>query len=109
MFIYARLAPTGAVPQFALVAAIGALLVGPDSLLTGVAAQEAGGPASAARAAGFVNGCGSVGALLQGWVTVGVQSRWGWSALFYVFVALALVAALCLAPALRGDRVRHAA
>jgi len=104
LFLYARLAPTGIVAQYATVAAIGALLVGPDSLLTGVAAQEAGGPAAAARAAGFVNGCGSVGAFLQGWITVGVQSRWGWSALFYVFVAVALVAAACLAPALRAGR-----
>ena len=104
LFLYARLAPTGAVAQFALVAAIGALLVGPDSLLTGVAAQEAGGPAAAARATGFVNGCGSIGAFLQGWITVGVQSRWGWSALFYVFVGLALLAAACLVPALRQRR-----
>jgi sugar phosphate permease len=100
MAFYARLAPTGALPQFLLVAAIGALLVGPDSLLTGVAAQEAAGPASAARAAGFVNGCGSVGALLQGWITVGVESRWGWSSLFYLFVLLSLVSAACLLPAL---------
>jgi OPA family sugar phosphate sensor protein UhpC-like MFS transporter len=80
---------------------IGCLLVGPDSLLSGAAAQEAGGQEAAAMAAGFVNGVGSIGALLQGWVTVGVQSAWGWSGLFYVFVGLALLSAVSLIPGRR--------
>src|SRR5205085_1996534 len=88
--------------QYLLVALIGCLLVGPDSLLSGAAAQEAGGPEAAALAAGFVNGVGSVGALLQGWVTVAVQSAWGWSALFYGFVGLALLSAASLVPGRRG-------
>jgi sugar phosphate permease len=101
LLLYAWLAPRDAVAQYSLVVAIGFLLVGPDSLLSGAAAQEAGGPAAAALAAGFVNGVGSIGALLQGWVTVGVQTAWGWSALFYVFVGLALLAAAALAPTFR--------
>ena len=55
----------------------------------------------AAVAAGVVNAVGSLGAILQEVVTRGVSGRFGWPALFQVFVGLSLVAALCLAPALR--------
>jgi len=106
LLAYAWLAPRGALAQFALVALIGWLLVGPDSLLSGAAVQEAGGPEAAALAAGFVNGVGSVGALLQGWVTVGVQSAWGWSGLFYLFVGLALLSAINLLPVRRVTSAR---
>jgi OPA family sugar phosphate sensor protein UhpC-like MFS transporter len=101
LLAYASLSPRGAVAQFALVALIGCLLAGPDSLLSGAAAQEAGGPEAASLAAGFVNGFGSLGALLQGWVTVAVQAAWGWSGLFHLFVGLALLAAICLVPGRR--------
>ncbi len=96
-------AAAGASPTacFASLALVGALLFGPDSLLSGAAAQDAGGPHGAALAAGLVNGIGSLGAILQEGVTRGVSSRWGWEALFRVFVGLALAAALCLAPATR--------
>ena len=35
-----------------------------------------------------MNGIGSIGAFLQGYVTVGIRKAYGWSAVFYVFVAL---------------------
>jgi sugar phosphate permease len=101
LLVYAWLAPRGAVAQFTLVAVIGCLLVGPDSLLSGAAAQEVGGAGGAALAAGFVNGMGSIGALIQGGVTVGITGRWGWSALFYVFVVMAVLATVALVPTLR--------
>jgi sugar phosphate permease len=84
-------------------ALIGALLFGPDSLVSAAAAQEAVGPAAAASATGFVNGIGSVGAILQGYVTVGVRQRFGWSAVFYIFVAFALLSAVALAPTFRTN------
>jgi OPA family sugar phosphate sensor protein UhpC-like MFS transporter len=101
LFAYARLGPASAASHVWALAAVGALLYGPDSLLSGAAAQDAGGAARAATAAGFVNGLGSAGALLQGALTVGVQRALGWHALFYVFFGLALIACLCLGPALR--------
>jgi sugar phosphate permease len=102
LLLYARL-QTGAAPlHFALIAAIGALLFGPDALLSGAAAQDAGGARDAATAVGVVNGMGSAGALLQGVLTIGVQQAFDWNALFYVFVGLSLLAALCLLPALRA-------
>ena len=62
--------------------------------------QDAGG-ARAATATGLVNGIGSIGGFAQGYVTVGIRKAYGWSALFYVFVALALFSAAALAPTFR--------
>lgn len=101
LLVYAWLAPSSAVLQFTLMAIIGGLLFGPDSLVSSSAAQDAGGQSAAARATGFVNGVGSLGALLQGYVTVGIRKSFGWSAVFYVFVAFALLSALALAPTFR--------
>jgi sugar phosphate permease len=47
---------------------------------------------------------GSLGALMQGALTVSVQQAFGWNALFYVFFALALLACVCLVPVLRPAR-----
>lgn len=101
LVLYAWLSPSSLVLQFAIMALIGALLFGPDSLVSASAAQEAAGPAAAATATGFVNGVGSLGAILQGYVTVGIRQAFGWSALFYVFVGFALLSALALAPTFR--------
>ncbi|MET0592107.1 MAG: MFS transporter [Polyangiaceae bacterium] len=101
LLAYAWIAPSSPVLQFSMMALIGGLLFGPDSLVSASAAQDAGGQSAAARATGFVNGVGSVGALLQGYVTVGIRKSFGWSAVFYVFVAFALLSALALAPTFR--------
>ncbi len=82
-------------------ALIGAALFGPDALLSGAAAQDAGGRHAAAMATGFVNGMGSVGAVLQGLLVPWMSERYGWSSLFSVFVGLALLAAVFLLPTLR--------
>jgi len=82
-------------------ALIGFLLFGPDALVSGAAAQDAGGPQAAALAAGLINGMGSLGAIFQEVVTRGVSARFGWGALFQVFVVLSLLAALALVPTLR--------
>jgi sugar phosphate permease len=96
LLLYTRLATLGPVANFAGMALVGFCLFGPDALISGAAAQDVGGPAAAATAAGLINGIGSVGAILQGWVTVGVSEAWGWGALFYLFVALAMASALTL-------------
>jgi sugar phosphate permease len=104
LLFYARLGSASAGVHFAAMALVGALLFGPDSLLSGAAAQDLGGTRAAATAVGMVNGMGSVGALLQGALTIGVQQAFGWNALFYAFFGLALLGALCLAPTLRERR-----
>jgi sugar phosphate permease len=101
---YAWLGSSSAVANGALLALIGVLLFGPDSLLSGAAAQDAGGPHAAASAAGFVNGLGSIGALVQGLVVPPLVTRYGWDAVFPAFVALALLSALVLVPIVRRAR-----
>jgi len=88
----------------ALLALIGACLFAPDSILCGAAAQDAGGNRAAAMATGFVNGVGSVGAFIEGLTVPLMARRFGWSALFPCLVAMALLGALCLAPALARSR-----
>jgi sugar phosphate permease len=104
LLVYARIGTAGASVHFASMMLVGALLFGPDALISGAAAQDAGGASAAATAVGIVNGMGSVGALLQGALTVGVKEAFGWNALFYVFFVLALLASACLVPALRTQR-----
>jgi sugar phosphate permease len=101
LMAYAWLSPPSLVLQYGLMAIIGALLFGPDSLVSAAAAQEAAAPAAAATATGFVNAIGSAGAILQGYVTVKLQQAFGWSAVFYAFVAFALFSAVALAPTFR--------
>lgn len=91
----------GVVAHVVALALVGMLLFGPDALLSGAAAQDVGG-AHAASAVGLVNAIGSAGALLQGALVASVQARFGWPALFHVFVGLALLACVCLLPSLRS-------
>lgn len=102
IFLYARIGATNLAVNFAVMALVGALLFGPDSLISGAAAQDAGGPYAAATAAGLVNGIGSIGAILQEYVTRGVSEKYGWDKLFYVFVVLALFSAVCLVPTFKA-------
>ena len=78
-------------------ALVGFCLFGPDTLISGAAAQDLGGRHAVARVAGVVNGLGSLGAILQGRVTSGVTAAWGWNGLFMVFVGLAVLGAGILA------------
>ena len=98
--LYAKLGTSGIVLNFVLMALVGALLFAPDTLLSGAAAQDAGGPQAAAIAAGMVNGLGSIGAIAQEAVTRGVSKAYGWDALFVTFVALSVLGAVLLAPAI---------
>ncbi|HEU4407620.1 MAG TPA: MFS transporter [Polyangiaceae bacterium] len=106
--LYQALAARGPAFNFGLMALVGFLLFGPDALLSGAAAQELGGRHAAGTAVGLVNGVGSAGAVLQGFLLVGVSRRFGWPAVFYAFLACALLGALALAPSLRARRGRAA-
>jgi OPA family glycerol-3-phosphate transporter-like MFS transporter len=101
-WLYLGLSTAGVMSNIVGLALIGFLLFGPDALISGAAAQDAGGAEAAALAAGLINGIGSMGAIFQETVTRGVSKAWGWDALFRVFVALSLLAALCLIPAIRS-------
>ncbi len=80
---------------------VGGTLFAADSLVSGSASQDLGGPHASALACGLVNGVGSIGGIVQGFVTVYVSDTYGWDALFQLFMVLAFVSALPLLPFLR--------
>ena len=98
LYLYQQVGALGMVANGLSMALVGFLLFGPDALISGAAAQDLGGGGAAGSAAGIINGLGSIGAAFQGLVTAGVSERWGWGALFYVFVGLALCSGLALVP-----------
>lgn len=88
---------------FAL-AAVGFFLFIADSVLSGTAAQDVGGAESSASATGVVNGIGSLGGILAGILPIWLQQKYGWDAVFILFIALSVVATLILIPvALRKE------
>jgi len=102
LYAYSRLLHAGTLANVAILALVGALLFGPDSLLSGAAAQEAGGTQAAATAVGFVNGIGSLGAVFQGVVVPPIAERYGWTKLFLALAVFALGAVAMLLPVLRA-------
>ncbi|MND43871.1 Regulatory protein UhpC [compost metagenome] len=73
---------------------MGMTLYGPDSMISGSAAIDFGTQDGAGTAAGFVNGCGSVGAILGGLL----PGYFDTVTVFLVFTAAALLASLMLVP-----------
>jgi OPA family sugar phosphate sensor protein UhpC-like MFS transporter len=73
---------------------MGMTLYGPDSMISGTAAIDFGSKDGAASAAGFVNGCGSVGAILGGLL----PGYFDTITVFLVFTGAALVASVMLIP-----------
>ena len=76
----------------------GLLSYGPDTLLSGAAAQDVGGVKAAGSAAGLIDGIGHLGALLSPYVVVFVSKLYGWDRLFLVFALSAFVAGGVLLP-----------
>ena len=78
----------------ALLFVMGLTLYGPDSMISGAAAIDFGTAKAGATAAGFVNGCGSVGAILGGLL----PGYFDMVTVFIVFAGCALFSALVLVP-----------
>jgi OPA family sugar phosphate sensor protein UhpC-like MFS transporter len=78
---------------------IGLLLFGPDSIAAGVAAADFGTKRGTSTAAGWINGCGSVGAVI-GVMVPGFTERlgWGWPEVFVFLAGMVLLAGLILLP-----------
>lgn len=107
LVLYGKLDASSTLANVVGLALIGAALFGPDALLSGAAAQDAGGPRAAATATGFVNGLGSIGSVLEGVLVPVMSKRYGWESVFQSFVWLALLAVLCLVPTFwLGERAR---
>jgi len=100
IFAYQVLGGVSLLANALLLSAVGFLLFGPDALLSGAVSQEIGGEHATARVAGVINGMGSVGAIFSPLLVAAVSERLGWSALFYGFAGLTIVASLLLRAAL---------
>lgn len=86
---------TGSLPLIvALLAFIGLTAYASDAMISGVAAVDFGTSKYAAGATGFVNGCGSIGAILGGLL----PGFFSGIVIFYTFAGAALVAAVILVP-----------
>jgi sugar phosphate permease len=75
---------------------MGVLIYGADVLMSGMAVLDAVPEDLHGRAAGFVNGVGSLGQMISPFLVTIFVSRFGWNKLFDLFVFFALVAgAIC--------------
>lgn len=98
-FSFGALTRSGsAVMMAATLFAIGFFLFGPDSVVVATAAVDFGSKKGASSAAGFINGVGSVGAVLGGSLPGIISERWGWEPLFWVLGGFVMAAALLLLP-----------
>ena len=79
------------------IALVGIMTFGPDTLMTGAAAQDYGGREGSGTAAGFINGVGSLGQLCSPFLVAYVVDAYGWDSLFYLFVIFALIGGTLLA------------
>jgi sugar phosphate permease len=77
---------------------VGFFLYGPDTLLSSTAAQDLGGPAAAATAAGIINGVGSFGQIASSYTLVKMKDMYGWSIAFAVLGVGAVISGLILVP-----------
>ena len=98
--LFGPLTASGSIPLMVLLLAlIGLTVYAADAMISCVAAVDFGTSERAGAAAGFVNGCGSVGAILGGLL----PGYLGTGVLFYGFAGAAVVAGLLLLP--RWNRV----
>lgn len=94
---YPWLSRLGPAANLSAIALLGAFTFGPDTLMAGSGTQEAVAPEATARAAGFVNGVGSVGQVLSPYFVALVSAQYGWDAMFYSLGATSVLGAIALA------------
>ncbi len=95
LFLFMPAMHTGSVMiVVALLFVMGLTLYGPDSMICGAAAIDFGTSKAAGTATGFVNGCGSVGAILGGLL----PGYFDTATVFQVFTGCAVVSTLMLVP-----------
>ena len=95
LFLHPIFSSHGPIGFAVWISLVGIFTYGPDSLMSGAAAQDVGG--GTATAAGIVNGVGSVGQLLSPLIVAYVADQYGWDYVFSVFVVFALAGAGLLA------------
>jgi OPA family sugar phosphate sensor protein UhpC-like MFS transporter len=76
----------------------GFLSYGPDTLLSGAAAQDVGETRAAATATGLIDGIGHLGAVVSPFLVIFVSEHYGWDRLFLIFAGTAFLSGLILLP-----------
>lgn len=104
LHFYSSAAPQGLGMNLFVLALCGFFLFGPDALVSATAAQDVGGPAAAATAAGIINGLGSLGQIVAGPLAPEKSANADWGLIFSLLGAGTLVAAMILAPFWRSKR-----
>ena len=92
------LAGHGLIGTAIAVSLAGLLSYGPDTLLSGAAAQDIGQEKATATASGLIDGIGHLGSLFSPYLVVYVSEHYGWERLFVVLAAASFVAAAILIP-----------
>ena len=88
----------GPVMTGVVISLAGMLSYGPDTLLSGAAAQDIGQAKAAATASGLIDGIGHLGSLISPYLVIYVSEHYGWDQLFLVFAAAGFAAAGMLIP-----------
>lgn len=81
---------------------IGLFLYGPDSLISATAAVDFGTKRGAGSAAGFINGVGSIGAILGGYLPGVMTEKENWTLFLAISLGGIVVSALLLVPLWRA-------
>jgi len=81
---------------------VGVFLFGPDSMISSTASIDYGTKRGAGTAVGFVNGIGSIGGILGGWLPGKITTGDNWTALFEVMLVGLLASSVILAPLWRA-------
>jgi OPA family sugar phosphate sensor protein UhpC-like MFS transporter len=77
---------------------VGIFLFGPDSMVSATAAIDFGTKRGAGAATGFVNGVGSIGAILGGYLPGVLTDKDDWTLFFQISLAGLIVSTLVLIP-----------
>ncbi len=96
-FFHPHLAASGQLGNAIGISFIGFFTYGPDALMSGAAAIDAGSQKAAGLSAGVINGVGSLGQMISGFVVAYIATHLGWDSLFYFFVIIAFINGCLLA------------
>lgn len=89
-----------------LLGVIGFMQLGPDALLSGACAMDLGDRRQAALAAGVINGCGSIGPIVQEPLIAWIKQTSGLNAVFLLLVAIGVVTTTATGLLMRFERGR---
>ncbi len=98
LFLYGWIGGTSTIANISTLALVGAFLFAADTLVSGAASQDLGGPHAAALACGVINGLGSIGGVVQAIALVPIKQAYGWDSVFTLFEAAAALSFVAVLP-----------